>query len=145
VDTLTASLRAISLSSDDDAVLREERFFVEADGAHENLAVRRTVAILDGPKGDPQMRFDPLYTGAANDEDNAATAALESLHQKLKTAAITTVLRAGDLLIIDNRRVAHARTPFNARYDGSDRWLQRLGVWETHGGPREWLVADTPR
>ena len=34
-------------------------------------------------------------------------------------------LNRGDMLIIDNRRTAHARSPFSARFDGSDRWIQR--------------------
>ena len=37
-------------------------------------------------------------------------------------------LRAGDLLAIDNRRCAHARSAFPARFDGRDRWLQRVYV-----------------
>ncbi len=34
-------------------------------------------------------------------------------------------LCTGDLLIIDNRRTAHARSPFSATFDGTDRWMQR--------------------
>jgi len=36
------------------------------------------------------------------------------------------VLLSGDLLVLDNRRAAHARTTFRPRYDGSDRWLLRI-------------------
>ena len=35
-------------------------------------------------------------------------------------------LRPGDLLALDNRHWLHGRTPFEAVYDGRDRWLQRL-------------------
>ena len=38
------------------------------------------------------------------------------------------VLRPGDVLFIDNYRVVHGRKPFKARYDGTDRWLKRIGV-----------------
>jgi alpha-ketoglutarate-dependent taurine dioxygenase len=34
-------------------------------------------------------------------------------------------LRAGDVLVVDNTLAVHGRTPFVARYDGTDRWLQR--------------------
>jgi L-asparagine oxygenase len=37
-------------------------------------------------------------------------------------------LRAGDLLVINNRKCAHARSRFHARFDGSDRWVQRVYV-----------------
>ena len=34
----------------------------------------------------------------------------------------------GDLLVVDNSRCVHGRSPFTARFDGSDRWLQRAFV-----------------
>jgi L-asparagine oxygenase len=37
-------------------------------------------------------------------------------------------LQPGDLLVIDNRKCAHTRSRFNARFDGTDRWLQRVYV-----------------
>jgi clavaminate synthase/L-asparagine oxygenase len=37
-------------------------------------------------------------------------------------------LGPGDLLVIDNARCAHARSPFQARFDGLDRWLHRVYV-----------------
>jgi alpha-ketoglutarate-dependent taurine dioxygenase len=38
------------------------------------------------------------------------------------------VLADGDLLVIDNDRAVHGRTPFIPRYDGTDRWLKRALV-----------------
>jgi len=38
------------------------------------------------------------------------------------------VLNSGDLLVIDNNKVVHGRKPFQARYDGTDRWVQRMLV-----------------
>lgn len=37
-------------------------------------------------------------------------------------------LEPGDLLVVDNRRAIHGRSAFPARYDGFDRWLQRMYV-----------------
>jgi L-asparagine oxygenase len=37
-------------------------------------------------------------------------------------------LEAGDLLVVDNAVSVHGRSPFPARYDGTDRWLQRTFV-----------------
>ena len=34
-------------------------------------------------------------------------------------------LQPGQTLLINNRKGAHSRTPFTARFDGTDRWLQR--------------------
>ena len=38
------------------------------------------------------------------------------------------VLEPGDLLVIDNNVAVHGRSPFTARFDGHDRWLQRSFV-----------------
>ena len=38
------------------------------------------------------------------------------------------VLEPGDLLVIDNHVAVHGRSPFTARFDGTDRWLQRTFV-----------------
>jgi L-asparagine oxygenase len=55
-------------------------------------------------------------------------AVMEILNQRIEEAAVGLCLKAGDLIIIDNRRTVHARTEFEPRYDGFDRWLQRSYV-----------------
>jgi L-asparagine oxygenase len=37
-------------------------------------------------------------------------------------------IEAGSLLIVDNRRSVHARSPLEAHSDGRDRWLERVSV-----------------
>ena len=60
--------------------------------------------------------------------DAEAQAALDRLGRAVRAHATAVVLEAGDLLVIDNHRVVHARSPFHARFDGRDRWLQRAFV-----------------
>jgi len=43
-------------------------------------------------------------------------------------------LAAGDLLIINNRKCAHARSRFQAAFDGMDRWVQRVYVRQSLSG-----------
>lgn len=57
-----------------------------------------------------------------------AQLALKTLERALLKVAIAHRLVTGDLMIVDNRVAAHARTAFPPRYDGQDRWLQRLFV-----------------
>lgn len=57
-----------------------------------------------------------------------AAAVLESLHRAVRLATRRVVLESGDLLVIDNDRAVHGRTPFTPRYDGTDRWLKRALV-----------------
>ena len=40
----------------------------------------------------------------------------------------SVVLEPGDLLVVDNNVAVHGRSPFTARFDGTDRWLQRSFV-----------------
>jgi L-asparagine oxygenase len=34
-------------------------------------------------------------------------------------------LEAGDLLVVDNDVAVHGRSPYQPRFDGFDRWIQR--------------------
>lgn len=81
--------------------------------------------VFYGDPADPYLNFDQDLEVALTGE---AQVALNELRQVSADVARWVVLRPGDLLIIDNRRAAHARSPFRARYDGSDRWLQRMCV-----------------
>lgn len=54
--------------------------------------------------------------------------ALEKLSEAVQKANETIYLKTGDLLVIDNHTNIHGRTPFDARYDGTDRWLKRVLV-----------------
>jgi enduracididine beta-hydroxylase len=38
------------------------------------------------------------------------------------------VLEAGDFCFIDNYQAVHGRKPFEARFDGTDRWMKRINV-----------------
>lgn len=68
------------------------------------------------------------YVGDLVATDAAAQDALDQLHAAVDEAMVPLPLSAGDLLILDNSRVVHGRTAFEPRYDGTDRWLQRMLV-----------------
>jgi len=57
-----------------------------------------------------------------------AQKALEEFGEALKLVSVSVALEAGDLLIIDNKVSMHFRTSFKPKYDGKDRWLQRMKV-----------------
>ncbi len=52
--------------------------------------------------------------------------ALNTLKQALLKNVAAFHILPGDMLIMDNRMAAHARTLFKPQFDGSDRWLQRM-------------------
>jgi len=46
-------------------------------------------------------------------------------------------LETGDLLVIDNNKTIHGRKPFQPKYDGTDRWVQRMLVRKQLPPPSE--------
>jgi alpha-ketoglutarate-dependent taurine dioxygenase len=83
------------------------------------------VCVLHGDPFDPLLRLDPdLMLGG----DEEADAALAEIGSASKACEASVALTTSDLLLIDNRRAVHGRSPFNAYYDGEDRWLQRSFV-----------------
>ncbi|AGA84937.1 TauD/TfdA family dioxygenase [Stutzerimonas stutzeri] len=89
---------------------------------NQRIDINRHQTILYGDPDAPFFRFDPQFMLAFSSR-------AQQLMDKLRAIAWEVVepvrLNCGDMLIIDNRRSAHARSPFSARFDGSDRWIQR--------------------
>jgi L-asparagine oxygenase len=115
------------------AALKEPRFQVRAphsftangDG---NRPWSPPLALIRGPTETPCLTFDiACGVRALSSESDAVLAALR------RACADPTIQRSvrlgpGELLVIDNNRCAHARSQFEARFDGRDRWLQRTYV-----------------
>jgi L-asparagine oxygenase len=93
------------------------------------------------PPGTDEGKFGPLMsvfnhdkTKFVYDEDlmvginEEATNALKELQSIVNQQYVSICLEPGDLLIVDNNVAVHGRTPFKAKFDGFDRWLQRAFV-----------------
>ena len=135
-----AQAKDLQLSPDLAATLREVRFQVRPDPAHilpDNVSKRR-LAVLTGPESAPEIVYDTHHIEPIDDADTAATAALRELHACLDNVRMSHVMTRGDLLIFDNKRVVHSRTPFTARFDGTDRWLIRTMVCGSAVTFRRW-------
>ena len=109
-------------------VLFEARFRTAVDesylGGRSNV-LGPPVAVLSGDRLRPSMVFDAdLMVGI----DDQADAALRTLGEATQACHASVALESGDLLIVDNNVAVHGRSPFVARFDGSDRWLQRTFV-----------------
>lgn len=63
-----------------------------------------------------------------------AGAAVLALHRALETVEIALRLNAGDLLVLDNHRVAHGRTAF-ATGESASRHLMRMYAVERPAQP----------
>lgn len=86
------------------------------------------VALLRGPDDAPSLAFDLACGVRALSGD--AEVALKALTEVCDDPDLIeqVQLRRGDLLAINNTRCAHSRSSFPARFDGQDRWLQRVYV-----------------
>jgi len=134
VPTRLSSVRHTQLSAADRALLERPTLpilpddaYSEADG--QAAAAPPEVATLWDGDGGLRIRYDPAYT-PLEQADPAYRAAYDRLTAELDRVAVDVTLGAGDVLVIDNDMAVHGRQPFQARYDGTDRWLKRVSVWQ---------------
>lgn len=80
------------------------------------------VSILFGHRSNPSMVFDADLMVGIDDE---AERALRDLAAAVERHHTGLVLQPGDLLVVDNDRAVHGRSPYQPRWDGFDRWIQR--------------------
>jgi Fe(II)/alpha-ketoglutarate-dependent arginine beta-hydroxylase len=152
VETTLACTHDVEPAAREHPVLFEPRFRIVPDGSHLSsrpqsphieipaelkarardriarmLADPEPIPLLFGDPVSPYLRLDQYYTSAVAGDEVAARALgllLASVDNGLKRYA----LRPGEICFIDNYRVVHGRTAFEARYDGTDRWLRRLNI-----------------
>lgn len=117
------------LSNNEIQILKQKRFVTKPDKSFLPPGV-------DGEYSKPLSVFNHNLSTMVFDEDLMvgvdveANSALECLKQVINDRYQSVCLQSGDLLIVDNNRAVHGRTPFKAKYDGTDRWLQRAFVLE---------------
>lgn len=126
--TITSSIRRVLKHLPNDAVeiLREPLYIIKPPssfGKEDGLI--QTIPVLSGTLLDPEICMDFYLMEPQNELANWA---LDCLKKELLKASIGVVLQKGELLIVDNKKAIHARTGFVPKYDGEDRWLQRMFV-----------------
>ncbi|GAA0478653.1 clavaminate synthase Cs1 [Streptomyces sp. NPDC046215] len=99
---------------------------------------------LYGDPEDPFLGYDRELLAPRDPADAAALAVLSKALDEVREAVR---LVPGDLLVVDNFRTTHARTPFTPRWDGRDRWLHRVYIrtdreGQLSGGERAGDVVD---
>ena len=84
-------------------------------------------AIIQGDPESPTMlcSFPGMKVLDKNGEE-----ALDQFEEAINHSDVvfSIALQPGEILLLNNRRVVHGRTYFEARYDGTDRWLQRVYI-----------------
>lgn len=116
------------------AALAQPRFRIGVDrsfGESDGWTTRAMPLVATGADGRVEFTYDGELTEGL---DAGARAALAEVAAVIGAAHTEVVLETGDLLMVDNRRAVHGRSTFRARFDGSDRWLQRTFVLDSLAG-----------
>lgn len=105
--------------------------------------------IIIGPTSDPEFC---VKFGVTKGVTTEATRVLLNLENACETSGLvdSLTLTKGKALIVSNRRIIHARTPYQPYYDGKDRWLQRVYIcldpwmWREYFGQNRRCVNRLP-
>ena len=122
IATISNILRNLSGGIKD--ILREKLFTTSLDISFQNAEQPDrtiTTSILNGSS----LIYDKTLMKGTTPQ---AVLALEHLDKAISLATRKIALVTGDILVINNHTCVHGRAPFQPRYDGTDRWLQRALV-----------------
>ncbi|KUJ68414.1 oxygenase [Streptomyces albus subsp. albus] len=131
VATTAASVRRARLTTEDTALLTEPVLPILPDDSYEQARASTLppppMPILYAAEDGLTLRFDPAYTPLEQAPEDYR-AAYGRLADELARVSVAVSLSPGDVLVVDNDVAVHGRVPFQARYDGTDRWLKRASV-----------------
>jgi L-asparagine oxygenase len=95
--------------------------FIEGD-------VRGPFPIISGNSNDPRLLFDQDLMFGTNEKSCQLIKKIIDIYYKHR---IQHNLQTGEIILIDNMRAVHGRSPFYPKYDGNDRFLIRcFGVYD---------------
>jgi L-asparagine oxygenase len=110
-------------------LLRRELWTTGVDGSfklggHEFMEgdVRGPLAIIAGAEDDPTIVFDQDLMSGVTDE---AQAMIQRVVEIYRAHRFSVTLEPGQILLVDNVRAVHGRSPFTPSFDGSDRFISR--------------------
>ncbi|WP_157430339.1 TauD/TfdA family dioxygenase [Actinomadura macra] len=109
--------------------LREPRYIVRTNPAQREWREDklRPGPVIWGESDRPFLRFNAVGTTPVKGPGvDLAEKALNKLGAALLRNVQDLTHGAGDILVINNYRLCHARRAFRASFDGSDRWLLRV-------------------
>lgn len=118
------ALDGISAEQYIDLTKSEYRFGLDANISSGMDEIETAYSIFDAATSQ-LLRYDvDLYKSSNRRYDGA----FDALTHALLEARVAVRLKYGQLLLVDNKRMVHSRTIFQANYDGNDRWLKRALV-----------------
>ena len=126
---LSARVLLEHLSPDEQALLRQPLWVTGVDmsfkmNGHAFLEgdVRGPLPILGGADDDPLIVFDQDLMKGITDEAQAMLGRIIDIYKRHRTGV---VLKPGQILLVDNVRAVHGRSPYAPNFDGQDRFIVR--------------------
>ena len=123
-------------------LLREPQFYTGVDASFirggASPHVRGPMPVLNGPLDDPVFRFDGELMFSPSRNHQHALQAVTAVYRQHRSSV---TLGPGDLLIVDNSRGIHGRSPYHPQYDTGDRWLCRV---QGHANPAATRLVRRP-
>jgi len=143
-ETMAADVRDAMelLSPSDRAVLQGPYYFLRLPPSLGNAAKFGPRPILFGAEF-AFRAIGGLYADGVEATTDAASKALDALRAALDLVQQKVESRPGRVILLNNRMMFHARAPFSPRYDGADRWLQRVLVTQHLEGLQPWLQRSS--
>jgi L-asparagine oxygenase len=83
---------------------------------------RGPLAIIGGAEDDPSIVFDQDLMSATTEE---AQAMIPRIVEVYRAHRFSVTMEPGQILLLDNVRAVHGRSPFTPNFDGSDRFIIR--------------------
>lgn len=131
--TYYADARDVCARLDDEVVatLRKPLFQLNAPGSYVRDVAggepvySEPIPIISGPDEAPEIAISANGVSALT---TAANEVFALVQQACRDVAHGVKLEPGTAMLINNRKGLHARSPFVAKHDGTDRWLQRTYV-----------------
>lgn len=122
--TWLSSVSDLQPSSSDSELLSASVFTLKANSGMEDGNVH-VWPVLSEHQGAESLRLSVYRNTGPEERHNSA---LERLVDQLESNAVSAMLSPGDILIFNNRRIAHGRSAYEALPDGRGRWLSRVRV-----------------
>jgi Fe(II)/alpha-ketoglutarate-dependent arginine beta-hydroxylase len=163
--TNICSLSQMDIPQEIFAILSQPRFIIEPDKSHflQNnvsqqwkldaehfkkiksfLANPKPVPLIYGPPGFARMVVDQAFMHSLPG-DYEAEETLNWFYEHMNKYKITIEMKSGDILLLDNRRVAHGRTPYKPNYGPRARWLRRGNITTDLTKAYEWKTNPHAR
>ncbi len=117
------------LMSETTEYLKNNYFFVRQPSSFKGEVNFRQIKLVEETLAPDIYRFS--FNFANNimvSSDHKAASILEEVKQKITANQKGILIKEGQILVIDNHRYLHGRDKIEAKFDGRDRWLQRVYI-----------------